>query len=230
MAMVKQVRVLRNVVSMLMLYGIVAWLVRDHFWHYGDALALGVLGGLAYGAVRWWRLRRRIARRDRRYEPNKIFVDYLHGLEVILAVITHNVHVFLPLALGLLAVMIVTSVSAPWWTVLVSSFGLMAMIVVAGCVVWYERHSGPLYYQYRSDTWSGAEGLLYRTGVVVQPLTPTGKVKIGGVLWNATSISGETMQVGTCIEVIAVERLTLRVDRLPEEAAPASGVRPPGRG
>jgi hypothetical protein len=226
MAMVKQVRVLRNVVVMLVLYGIVAWLVRDHFWPHGDALALGVAGGLAYGVVRWWRLRRRIARRDRRYEPNKIFVDYLHGLETFLSVVAHNVYVFLPLAVGLLVAMVVIARSAPWWTVMVSSFGLAGMAVLGACVVWYERRFGRLYYQYKSDTWSGAEGLLYQQGIVVQPLTPTGKVKVAGVLWNAESMSGEIMQAGERIEVLGVERLTLRVDRLPGGLMPGTETRP----
>lgn len=226
MAMVKQVRVLRNIVWMLVLYGSMAWLVRDHFWRHGDALVLGLLGGLGYGALRWWRLQRRIARRDRRYEPNKIFVDYLHGLETCLSVLAHNVYVFLPLAVGLLVAMVVTARSAPWWLVVVSSFGLTGMAVVAGCVMRYERRCGRLYYQYKSDTWSGAEGLLYQEGVVVQPLTPAGKVKVAGVLWNATSVSGEAMQTGERIEVLGVERLTLCVDRLPDGPGPEREIRP----
>jgi membrane-bound ClpP family serine protease len=75
-----------------------------------------------------------------------------------------------------------------------------------------------LYYQYQSETWSGAEGLLYQVGTVVQPLTPTGKVVLAGVLWNAVSHSSEPIASGQQVEVLAVERLTLYVDRVPETA------------
>jgi membrane-bound ClpP family serine protease len=38
---------------------------------------------------------------------------------------------------------------------------------------------------------------------------------INGVLWNAVSLSGERIEMGAQVEVIATERLTLSVDRLP---------------
>jgi len=78
----------------------------------------------------------------------------------------------------------------------------------------YERRHGPLYDQYDSCTWSGAEGMLYRVGTVVKPLTPEGKVDLQGEWWNAVSISGEPIAAGERVEVIAVERLTLYVDRV----------------
>ena len=56
---------------------------------------------------------------------------------------------------------------------------------------------------------------MYQQATVVQPLTPAGKVTIQGVLWNAVSLSGETIEMGTQVEVIATERLILYVDRLP---------------
>ena len=90
----------------------------------------------------------------------------------------------------------------------------MATAVVAGWVVGYEQRHGPLYYQYNSETWSGAEGLLYQVGTVVDPLCPGGKVKLQGALWNAVSLSGEGIEVGEQVEVIAIEGLTLYVDRV----------------
>ena len=91
---------------------------------------------------------------------------------------------------------------------------------MAGCIVRYERHAGPLYYQYNNAGWSGAEGLLYQVGTVVQPLTPAGKVNLQGVLWNAVSLSGEALAVGEHVEVILVHRLTLSVDRLSTSSDP----------
>jgi membrane protein implicated in regulation of membrane protease activity len=220
MAGVRQVRVSRNVLGMFVFCAFVLWLVRTRLWEHRDALVLGLAGGLVYGPLRWWRLRRRIARRDRRYERNKIFVHYLNGFEATVAAVAHNPLLVIPLGLVLLAAALYTTLSAQWWTILLVSFGLAGTGVLAGCIVWYERRHGPLHYQYKSDTWSGAEGLLYQEGAVVQPLIPAGKVAIRGVLWNAVSLSGEAIDVGERIEVIAVERLTLYVDRLPDPAVP----------
>ena len=67
MALVKQVRVLRNVVwvGALCLLGLA--LVRAHLWEHREALGLGGVAGGLGGWLRWGRLRRKIARRDRRY-------------------------------------------------------------------------------------------------------------------------------------------------------------------
>ena len=78
----------------------------------------------------------------------------------------------------------------------------------------YEHHNGPVYFQYDSRAWSGAEGMLYQRGKVVQPLVPNGKVMMNGELWNAISFSGESIDVGTMVEVISSEGLTLKVDRV----------------
>ncbi len=79
----------------------------------------------------------------------------------------------------------------------------------------YERKHGPVYYQYDSSAWSGGEGLLYQTGEVVEPLSPTGRVLINGELWNAVSLSGEAIEKGEQIEVISRDGLTLYVDWVP---------------
>ena len=92
----------------------------------------------------------------------------------------------------------------------------MAASVVAVALLGFEQQHGPVFYQYISEDWGGAEGLLYQEGRVVEALTPRGKVTVQNVLWNAVSMSGESIDVGTTIEVIAIERLTLYVDRLPD--------------
>lgn len=214
MAAVKQVRVLRDTLLGFALCAVLLWLLRARLWTYRDALIWGVGLGLAGAALRWRQLYRRIARRDRRYERNKIFVNYLNSVEGVIAAVFYNVYIAIPLALIGITVALLTTLSAHWWTVLGSSFGLACKGLLAACIVGYERRHGPLYYQYKSDAWSGAEGLLYQEGVVVQTLRPAGKVRVGGVLWNAVARSGETLQVGERIEVLAVEHLTLDVDRL----------------
>jgi membrane protein implicated in regulation of membrane protease activity len=213
---VRQVRVLRNVLIGSGLCALVLWLLRARFWQHGEALALGLLVGIGIGLLFWRHLNRKIARRDRRYERNKIFVNYLNCAEVLLAAVVYNPYLFIPIGSLLLIAVRLGTLSVHWWTTLASSVGLAATGVVAGCVVWYERHHGRLYYQYNNENWLGAEGLLYQEGTVRQSLTPAGKVIIQGVLWNAVSISRETIEVGEHVEVISVERLTLYVDRLPQ--------------
>jgi membrane protein implicated in regulation of membrane protease activity len=222
MAGVKQARVLYNALSVCVVCMLILWLVRDRLWEHSDALGLGAAAGLIYGVLRWWHLQRHIARRDRRYARNKIFVQHLNSLELTVAAVAYNPYLVIPLGLVLLVVVVVALRSAHWWTILGASFGLVGTGVLSSCLVRYERRHGALHYQYKSDTWSGAEGLLYQVGTVVQPLTPAGKVMIDSVLWNAVALSGEAIDTGERVEVISVERLTLYVDRLPDTTAAAS--------
>jgi membrane protein implicated in regulation of membrane protease activity len=221
---VRQVRVLRNVIIGAGLCALVLWLLRARVGQHHDALALGLPLGMVVGLLFWRHLNRNIARRDRRYERNKIFVNYLNFAEVLLAAVFYNPYLLIPISSVMLIAVLLGTLSVHWWTILASSVGLGATGVVAGCVVGYERRHGRLYYQYNSENWLGAEGLLYRSGTVRQALTPAGKVIIQGVLWNAVSVSRETIEVGEAVEVLSVERLTLYVDRLSqsESAMPTS--------
>ena len=223
MTKVKQVRVLRNTLIGFVFCATFLWLLRARIGSYRDACIWGVLAGLAFGMLRWWQLQRNIARRERRYERNKIFVNYLNVLEVVVAAVAYNIYLAIPCAIAFIVAVLFTMSSAHWWMILGSTGGLLATGFLAACIVCYERSYGPLYYQYKSEAWSGAEGLLYQEGVVVESLTPAGKVKVGGVWWNAVSISGETLHVDERIEVVSVERLTLYVDRV---ATGATGVNP----
>lgn len=220
MTNVKQTRALRNVLSMGALCLLGLWMVRAQLWENRDALWLGGIGGLVYGAVRAWFLRRRISRRDRRYERNKIFVHYLNSFEVVVAAIAYNGYLAIPGGILLAVAIWLAWVSVHWWTVCIASFGVVGMGGLAVCLMQYEQHYGPVYYQYQNAAWSGSEGLVYQVGTVVQGLRPAGKVKVDGTLWNAVSLSGESIGCGEPIEVIAVERLLLYVDRF---LTPAGG-------
>jgi membrane protein implicated in regulation of membrane protease activity len=215
MALVPQVRVLRNVLGLGVLCALAVWLGRDHLWEHAPGVSLGAVAGAVGGWLRWRHLSRRIARRDRRYERNKIFVHYLSLLDVVLAVVAYNPFVALLLGVVLLAGVVGTSVFTPMWLVYVGSSGLAGLGVLTGALLRYERSHGPVYYQYDNEGWSGAEGLVYQRARVVQPLAPAGKVMIQGVVWNAVSLSGEHIEMGAQVEVITTERLTLSVDRLP---------------
>jgi membrane protein implicated in regulation of membrane protease activity len=218
MALVKQIRVLWNVEGLWVLSAVMLWLGRGRLGDQWSALSIGILLGGVAGWLRWRHLSHRIARRDRRYERNKIFVDYLHLGEVVITVIADAPYVVLPVAAGCVALVWFMPLMLSWCIVLVGAAGVTGASVLLGVVLWYERQHGPLYYQYNSENWSGAEGLLYQPGLVVEPLRPAGKVKLpGGVLWNAVSLSGEAIGPGETVEVISVQGLTLYVDRLPEE-------------
>lgn len=216
MALVKQIRVLWNMVCLGVLSAVVLWSVRGHVGSESSALLTGVISGGLVGWLRWCHLWHRIARRDRRYERNKIFVDYLHSGEVVVTAVLYNPLITLPVSVGVVLVLWLAPFSLWWWLVLVGSTGCSSASVLCSAVICYERQHGPLYYQYHSDTWSGAEGLLYQCGTVLEPLQPAGKIIMpGGILWNAVSLSGETLAQGEAVEVISVQGLTLYVDRLP---------------
>jgi membrane protein implicated in regulation of membrane protease activity len=215
------VRVLRNVVVCGILCAIVLWLMRARLWQNRTALLLGVVAGSLYALWHWRHLSRRIARRHRRFERNKIFVHYLNTVEVLLSAVAYNPYLAIPIGVLLLVGVLLSVRSGAWWATLIGTFGLTSCGVLAGCIIGYERLHGPLHYQYDSQMWSGAEGMLYRTATVVKPLTPAGKVDYQGELWNAVSLSGEPINVGDRVEVISVERLTLYVDRVPQSGPSA---------
>lgn len=48
-------------------------------------------------------------------------------------------------------------------------------------------------------------------------------VDFQGELWNAVSLSGKTIDAGERVEIIAVEHLTLYVDRVPDHGPSAVG-------
>jgi membrane protein implicated in regulation of membrane protease activity len=217
MPQVKQARVLRNLIGFgLICVGLVWWL-GDRARQAPDALALGTLLALPGALLHWRYLARRITRRDRRYERNKIPVRYLSVVEALAAAFVESYYLAIPVVLGVVVVMVTVSLSGHWWTALGASCGLAWAVLLTGRLLAYEWRHGAVYYQYDTSEWSGAEGMLYQCGTVVQPLTPAGKVNMpGGVLWNAVSQSGDTIATGESVEVIAVRRLTLYVDRLPD--------------
>ena len=216
MAQVKQVRVVRNLIGLGLLCAGLIWLLGDRTWQASDALAWGAALAVPGALLHWRYLARRITRRDRRYERNKIPVSYLSVFEALAAAFVYSYYLAIPVVLGAVVLLVTVSLSGHWWTVLGASCGLAWAVVLTGRILVYEWRHGALYYQYDNSNWTGAEGMLYQCGTVVQPLAPAGKVNMpGGVLWNAVSQSGEAIDSGESVEVIDVQRLTLYVDRLP---------------
>ena len=219
MAQIRQVRAWRNLIGMALLCSGLIWWLDDRVRHAPDALAWGA--GLAVpGSLMHWRyLSRHITRTDRRYERNKIPVRYLTAFEALVASFAESYYLAIPVVLILVIVALTVSVSGHWWTVMGATCGLVWATILTACTWVYEWRHGPLHYQYDNSNWTGSEGLLYQRGTVVQPLAPAGKVSLpGGVLWNAVSRSGETIDAGASVEVTEVQQLTLYVDRLPDSA------------
>lgn len=219
MAQIRQVRAWRNLIVLGLFCSGLIWWLDDRVRHAPDALAWGAALAVPGSLMHWRYLARRITRNDRRYERNKIPVRFLTAFEAFAASFAESYYIAIPVILVFVIVALSVSLSGHWWTVLGATCGLVWAAVLTVCILFYEWRHGPLYYQYDNSNWTGAEGLLYQCGTVVEPLAPTGKVNLpGGVLWNAVSQSGETIDAGTSVEVIGVQRLTLYVDRLPDSA------------
>ena len=59
---------------------------------------------------------------------------------------------------------------------------------------------------------AGAEAMIGLEGQVVEPLTPSGVVRVAGELWKAKSMDGD-VATGEEVEVLKLNRLSLEVRR-----------------
>lgn len=70
---------------------------------------------------------------------------------------------------------------------------------------------------HRTQVKTGVEGLLHKTGIVRTAMTPRGKVFVHGELWDG--LADSELPVGTSVEVVGVDGMTLKVrpsgDELP---------------
>ena len=57
---------------------------------------------------------------------------------------------------------------------------------------------------------TGSEGMIGLTGIVTQPLTPVGTVKVSGEYWKARA-AGENIAAGEEVTILGVDGLKLRV-------------------
>jgi membrane protein implicated in regulation of membrane protease activity len=216
--MVRKIRILWNIVLIGALFSGLLGLIGADIANNLDALCFGILGGNIHGFLYWRRLCHRVERQHRRFDRNRVFVRFLSLFELLLAVITWNFAFLLVLVLLTVAALFLDTLAGHWWSILAASFGISAAVVIGGNIIRYERHYGPLYYQYDSRTWLGGEGLLYQQGKVIEPLAPKGRIRVQGELWNAISLSNENVEVGRMVEVIARKGLTLYVEALPQDS------------
>ena len=67
---------------------------------------------------------------------------------------------------------------------------------------------------------TGKERLINRIGKVQVPLTPDGIIHLSGEKWSAELVPGEEhAPAGTPVQVVAVEGLTLQVQRVAAETS-----------
>ena len=85
MARIKQVRVWRSPIGLGLLCSGLMWWLGDRVRHAPEALAWGVTLAVPGALMHWRYLARRITRRDRRYERNKIPVRYLSAFEALVS-------------------------------------------------------------------------------------------------------------------------------------------------
>jgi len=60
---------------------------------------------------------------------------------------------------------------------------------------------------------TGIEGLVGEIGEVMQPLSPTGIVKVQGEIWNAESLAG-TIAIGEKVRIKEINQLKLFVEKI----------------
>lgn len=111
---------------------------------------------------------------------------------------------------------VIGSLFVPWpWNLLVIGAGILLEI---GEITWGLR----LARRWRPRT--GPEAMIGARGEVVEPLRPSGRIRIKGELWQATSAA--PADVGETVVVRRLEGLTLAV----EPAAPRGSSQPDDEG
>lgn len=102
--------------------------------------------------------------------------------------------------------------------------GLVVFFVVGGLLGWLALIAGALIEVGETYLWirflrrykvrGGAEGLIDARAEVVEALSPRGKVKLRGEIWNAEAADGGSIDAGEAVIVGEVRGLTLVVRRM----------------
>lgn len=218
---VRKIRVLRN---LLVLFGAslaLLWLARGGISASTPALLLGAAAGVGYGVFYWRRLLGRVQRSGHRHARNRVFVRFISPVEVLLVALGWNLAMLAAVLSLVLVLVLFNLMLGGWLAALAGSFGSAATAVLMVLLLRFEHRYGALYYQYASEAWAGAEGLLYQRGVAITDLSPAGQVRIRAENWRARSISGEPIGAGSRVEVLDQEGLCLIVDHIDD--TPAAG-------
>jgi len=107
------------------------------------------------------------------------------------------------LAAIVLAILVVPS---PWEAPVIAAAGVWEAAEAVLWIRWSQRRRARV----------GAEALQGATARVVERLSPAGRVQVQGELWSARSTSAEPIEAGAAVRILALEDLTLVVERLPD--------------
>ncbi|MDP6043806.1 MAG: NfeD family protein [Dehalococcoidales bacterium] len=102
-----------------------------------------------------------------------------------------------------LAILWFLQIRVPLWVAIFGALVLGAFAFVAHKVVVPSFHMKKV---------TGPEGMIGLEGEVVEPLTPTGVVRVTGEYWQAKSMAGD-ISVGEDVEVLGLNKLVLTVRR-----------------
>jgi membrane-bound ClpP family serine protease len=113
-----------------------------------------------------------------------------------------QIPVLILLSLGLAA-------AVRWWNLSVlAAYGLVALWIAKDIIMY-----PILRVAYESGGSSGVDGIHGALGVVTQPLTPSGYVRLGSERWKAELVcGGGAVSVGSAIRVVEIRGLTLVVE------------------
>jgi membrane protein implicated in regulation of membrane protease activity len=104
-------------------------------------------------------------------------------------------------------VVVLADVPSPWDAILI----IMGCVLEVGEVVVLRRWSKRIDRRTRPTT--GAAAMIGELALVTEPCRPLGMVELNGELWQARC--GEGADPGETVEVKAIEKLTLVVERQP---------------
>lgn len=94
-----------------------------------------------------------------------------------------------------------------------AAIALVAAFVLKDLVLFpFVRHA------YEVEMRENGAHLIGAIACVERPLAPEGWVRLGAELWRARGAEGDELPTGTRVSVEAIEGLTLRVRRTPEES------------
>lgn len=94
-------------------------------------------------------------------------------------------------------------VKLPWWAITIITLALGTFIFLR---TWFIIPS------FRQKKVTGAEGMIGLECEVIEPLTPSGTIRIGSEYWQAKSLDGD-ISAGESVEILRIERLKIEVRR-----------------
>jgi membrane-bound ClpP family serine protease len=87
------------------------------------------------------------------------------------------------------------------------SITIVTALILGAIVFVIHRAIIPTFHKKKT---TGSEGMIGLRGEVIQPLVPTGVIKVGDEYWKAKSVDDE-IEAGREVEIMSIDGLTLKV-------------------